>query len=308
VTAGTNGAFTYPLVLTTEGPVVVSVVATDNADNATTVTRNITFDKTPMDLTVSTPGDGSQTKEPAVTVAGTISEANGTVEIKNTTSNVTVAATVTDLSYTGSIQLVEGANNVQITVTDQAGNLSTAVSRTITLDTTAPALAITTPNHDIQVQVPAETANVDVIITGTTDTTATEVTLAFNGGTPITQNITTTPGTFTYTLTTPLPTLDVAYSVVATAKDALANTATVTRNILYTQTPGDILAPGIDKLVEALMAFQYFVQPGSTVLTAQEKLKLDCAPLDANGLAIPDGTIDGGDVILLLRRAAGLAK
>ena len=300
VTVGANGTFTYPLALTTEGPVAINVVATDNADNATTVTRNITYDKTPMTLTVSTPAANSQTKDSSVTVTGTISEAGGTVEIKNTTSNITVAATVTDLGYTGLIQIVEGANDIQVTVTDQAGNISTAVSRAITLDTIAPALAITTPNHDIQVQVAAGAETVTINIAGTTDTTATEVSLSFGGDAPITQDIMTTPGTFTYTKTIPRPALDAAYQVVATAKDVLTNTATVTRNIVYTQTPGDILEPGIIKIVEALKAFLYFVDPTAFPISdPTEKAKLDCVPLNA-----PDGKIDAGDVIFLLRRAA----
>jgi hypothetical protein len=301
VTVGTNGTFTYPLSLTTEGPVAINIVATDNAaaHNATTVTRNITYDKTPMTLTISAPSsDNSKTKELSVTVAGTISEAGGTVKIENKTSNVSIAATVTETNYTGSVQLNEGDNNIQVTGTDQAGN-TTALSRTITRDSIPPALAITDPSHDVQVTVAT------VTIKGTTDATATEVKLTFNG---VDHTQTITAGTFAFEQAITIPAVDAVYPVVVTAKDAAGNSSSVTRNIVYTQVPGDIGAAGIEKIVEALKAFQSAHNILPTPLTALEKLKLDCAPLNADGTPNPDGVIDGGDVILLLRRAAGLPK
>ena len=295
-----SGAFSYALPLALpEGDKVITVVATDNVNNTQTVTRTIVYDITPMTLTVIAPADNSQTKDATLTVSGTVSEAGATVAIKNTTNSTTATnVIVTGTNYTGTIQLVSGSNGLQVTVTDAAGNESTAVSRTVLSDPNSPALAITEPAQDIQLQVTS------VTIKGTvTDATTTTVKLRFNG---VDYPQTVTAGAFQQAITIPA---EGSFPVVVTATDAVGNTpTTVTRNIIYTTHPTDSDADGqTTKLVEVLRAFQSTLGIGAP-LTDTEKVRLDCAPLGADGKPTPNGVIDGGDVILLLRRAAGLVN
>jgi len=298
-TVGASGAYSFALPLTVEGDVAVTVVATDNAGNVTTDSRTIKYDTTLPILTVTAPADNSQTKDASLVVSGTVTEA-GTVDVVNTTSSTTQPATLTGSDYTATIQLVSGSNTIEVVTTDAAGNKSTAVKRTILYDPLSPALAITDPPQDTQLNGTTPPA---VTIKGTvTDATNTIVTLTFNG---TTYTPAVTAGAFEQAITMPA---EGSFPVVATATDAVGNTpSTVTRNIIYTPYPGDTNGDGVTtQLEEVLKAFLHAT--GNGTITATEKVRLDCAPLAADGKPNPNGVVDQGDVILLLRRIVGLVS
>lgn len=63
-------------------------------------------------------------------------------------------------------------------------------------------------------------------------------------------------------------------------------------------------ASGSETLADAIKAFQAIM--GKTQLSDQEKTRYDVAPLGADGKPTPDGVIDVGDVVILLRKIAGV--
>ena len=94
-----------------------------------------------LTLSISTLADGATTNNPIMNVAGTVGD-NG-----NGIKSVTVkgqAATITNGTFSTAITLVNGSNSITITATDNSNNSKTE-TRTITLDSTAPVLTITTP-------------------------------------------------------------------------------------------------------------------------------------------------------------------
>lgn len=295
VTVSSSGAFSYALPLTTTGSVPINIVATDNAGNATTDTRNITYDTTLPVITITAPADNSQTKNTLVTVSGNISEA-GTVQAR-INSGSWQAALMNGTAFTAQLSLASGLNTIEVTATDQAGNTAVSVKRSVLYDPNSPALAITLPSRDILINTSS------VTVSGTvSDATSTNVILALNN---TTYPQTVTSGSFSQTFTLPA---EGSYAVTATATDAVGNPpSTVTRNIIYTPYPGDSNADGATtSLVEVLKAYRY--TKGLTTLTAVEKLRLDCAPLGPDGKPQPNGIIDTADVILLMRRLVGLTS
>lgn len=290
----TNGAYSHALQLT-EGANAIIIIATDNAGNQTTDSRTITFDRTLPTLTISAPADNSQTREASLTVSGTISK-NGAVEISNTTTGTSLTAAVTGSSYSGIVQLAPGSNTIEVAVTDAAGNRSTAIKRTIMYDPDPPALAITVPPQDTQMQTLTTTIRGRV-----TDATETVVALTFDG---VTSPLPVTDGAFELAITFPG---EGFYSIVVTATDAAGNQQSrATRNLIYTLSPADTNGDGTTGLQEVLAALQHIT--GARTLTPTELLRLDCAPLGADGKPSPNGVVDTGDVILLLRRMVGLVS
>ncbi|MBK5910547.1 hypothetical protein CCR85_03455, partial [Rhodothalassium salexigens] len=145
-----------------EGALTVSVTQTDAAGNTSTAaTEALTLDTAaPAAPVITTPieGDGlvNAAEDADMVVAGT-AEANATVDVSvSDGSNPAVTGQVTangagtwtlaggnELDISG---LDEGALTVAATQTDAAGNISTAATETVTLDTTAPGIASVSTN------------------------------------------------------------------------------------------------------------------------------------------------------------------
>ena len=97
---------------------------------------------TPPVLSVSTLSNGAWTKIPTLNVAGTATAAN---ILKSVTVNgMPVTVATADGSFSQAITLISGANIVTTVATDTV-NKTTTDTRTINLDSTAPALAVSTP-------------------------------------------------------------------------------------------------------------------------------------------------------------------
>ncbi len=215
LSVGSNGTFSGQVTLI-EGVNILTFVATDQAGNSTTVVRNGRLDTQAPVLTLSSPPEGLITNLVNTTISGTVTDAS-TIALKINNTDVTVQ---TDGSFSTSIQLSEGMNNVAVTATDAAGN-SSAATRQVRLDTQPPVLVVSQPSS----QVTTNQTTYD-IIGNVSDSTATTVTV--NG-----IQVTITAGQFT----TQINLAEGLNTVTVVATDAASNTSTVTREIIRDTTP-----------------------------------------------------------------------
>src|SRR5207245_407157 len=77
---------------------------------------------------------------------GTVDDPAATVQVSNGGTSV-VAIVQADGSFSVLIPLIEGRNTLAVRATDRAGNIGTA-SVVVTLDTSPPALTISSPAQD----------------------------------------------------------------------------------------------------------------------------------------------------------------
>lgn len=140
-----------PTTALTDGSHTITVNASDYDGNAAT-SKSVTFkvDTTPPTLSVSSPAAGLITNTAALTVSGTTNDATSSPVTVKITLNGTDQGTVTVASsgaFSKAVTLKEGSNTIVVTATDAVGKAST-VTRTVTLDTSAPkiAAATITPN------------------------------------------------------------------------------------------------------------------------------------------------------------------
>ncbi|HEX7085876.1 MAG TPA: Ig-like domain-containing protein [Vicinamibacterales bacterium] len=140
--------------MTTDGTVVVSIgagVVTDaagNQNNASTSTDNeVIYDTTPPTGTILINGGATYTNSADVTLALTCTDAlTGCAQMQFSQD----ALTFTDFEPIASSKMVtligaDGDKTVYVRFRDGAGNVSTAVSDTIVLDTTPPVITIVAP-------------------------------------------------------------------------------------------------------------------------------------------------------------------
>lgn len=140
-----------PTTALTDGSHTITVNASDYDGNAATA-KSITFkvDTTPPTLSVSSPAAGLITNTAALTVSGTTNDATSSPVTVKITLNGADQGTVTVASsgaFSKAVTLKEGNNTIVVTATDAAGKAST-ITRTVTLDTSAPKItaATITPN------------------------------------------------------------------------------------------------------------------------------------------------------------------
>ena len=133
-----------------EGSHTITIDIQDNDGNtATTSSTTFSVDTVPPTLNISNPVDGLKTNNANLTVSGTTNDTTSssvTVTIKLNGADQGVV-TVTDGSFSKAITLAQGSNTIVVRSTDSAGKYS-EITRTVTLDTTAPTIsAVTiTPN------------------------------------------------------------------------------------------------------------------------------------------------------------------
>jgi hypothetical protein len=112
-----------------EGPHTLTVTVDDRAGNRTTVTRTFTIDTAAPTISLTAPADGAHVRGP-VTITFAATDAN---------PGATATATLDGAAITSPHTLnVEGPHTLVVNATDAAGNPAAAVTRTFTIDNTAP--------------------------------------------------------------------------------------------------------------------------------------------------------------------------
>lgn len=153
VTAITNGfSVTYtPASALGDGEHTVAINASDNDGNAATA-KSTTFkiDTVPPTLNITAPAEGLITASASLAVRGTTNDATSSPVVITITLNGADQGSVTvgsDGSFSKTITLAEGDNEIVITATDSAGKES-SITRNVTLDSSVPKVvsAAITPN------------------------------------------------------------------------------------------------------------------------------------------------------------------
>lgn len=153
ITAISNGfSVTYtPASALGDGEHTVAINASDNDGNAATA-KSTTFkiDTVPPTLNITAPAEGLITASASLTVKGSTNDSTSSPVVITITLNNADQGSVTvgsDGSFSKTITLAEGDNEIVITATDSAGKAS-SVTRNVTLDSSVPKVvsAAITPN------------------------------------------------------------------------------------------------------------------------------------------------------------------
>ncbi|HYS70908.1 MAG TPA: Ig-like domain-containing protein, partial [Thermoplasmata archaeon] len=260
VTPDAFGAF-QQVIGEPDGYHAFTIAATDAAGNAATAPASITVDTTVPGLAITSPSTGLLTNRPLVTVTGTVDPAASVVV------NGFVVANAGG-TFSVPMPLAEGANTIRATATDPAGNTASATI-TVTLDTRAPNLVLTTPqnlgNGGFVI-----TNNNAVAIAGTTEP-----------GASVTINAIPVPvgptGAFTYTITEP----DGYHTFTIVATDAAGNVASTSITVAVDTTPPPLaVAAPADGL---LTATPTVIVRGTTETGARVTVNGVQAVVDVNG-------------------------
>lgn len=218
----------------------VSVTATDDAGNSTTVTdTDATFgddlklkvkEKVKPTIAVTYPTDSATITSATPTITWTVTDDDSgideaTIAIKidsgtYVTSGITTTAITKGFkcSYKVPTSLSNGTHSFSLKVSDHDGNAATEVVTSFTVDTVPPALTITSPADGLI------TNEESLTVSGTTnDVTSTPVTVTVNG-TPVTVQ---TNGSFTTTITLKSG----ANTITVIATDAAGLKTTITRTV-----------------------------------------------------------------------------
>jgi len=135
--------FTYtPSTALADGGHTIEITAEDNDGNAAvTASASFTVDTVPPTLNITQPTQNLVTKNASLIVAGTTNDVTSSpVTVTVNGDSVTVND---DGSFSTTITLTEGTNNITVIATDKAGKQST-VTRTVTLDSVAPNITAVT--------------------------------------------------------------------------------------------------------------------------------------------------------------------
>jgi len=211
VTVDSNNNWSATVELTT-GLNTVEVVATDTAGNASvSMKRTITLDTASPSLAITSPAQDIATKQPSVTVTGTVIDDNS-ITVACTVNGQTVTVPVNAGVFNCTVDFAkEGAYPVVVTATDAAGNSATS-TRTLIYDIIPPVFRINA--------VPASVTLPNLTISGTVEAGATLI---------VKTTAPTLAGTIVYTSATTWETLvtglvDGFNTIIFTATDAVGNT------------------------------------------------------------------------------------
>jgi len=282
---GNTWTFT-PTVPLAEGDHTVMATATDVAGNTASDSNTFTVDLTNPTVTVTAPAEGAVINNPLPTYSGTV-EAGATVVI-TVDGTVLGNATVTGntWTFTPTVPLPDGPHTVTATATDAAGNTASD-SNDFTVDTTAPAVTVTTPAEG------SSTNDSTPTYSGTVEAGATVV-ITVDG--VVLGNATVTGTTWTFTPTVPLA--EGPHTVTATATDAAGNTASDSNDFTV-----DLTAPTVEITTPAEGSstndttpdYSGTVEAGSTVVITVDGVVLGNATVTGNTwtftptVPLPDG-------------------
>ena len=242
-TASGTTSWTVSGITLQSGANVLTVTATDAANNSATATLTVTYtppDTTPPSVTITTPTTGStySTGSSTVNLGGTASDNVGVTQVTwaNSRGGSGTASGTTSWTVSG-ITLQSGANVLTVTATDTANNAGTA-TLTVTYtppDATPPTVTVTTPTSSSTYSTGSSTVNLGG--SASDNVGVTQVTWANNRGGSGTASGTTSWTVSGITLQSGANVLTV------TARDAANNSATATLTVTYT--PPDTTPPTV---------------------------------------------------------------
>ncbi|KQV51397.1 hypothetical protein [Duganella sp. Root336D2] len=146
ILSGTSFNASVPL---NEGPNTITAVATNSGGSTTTSSILVTLDTTAPKIEIYSPSANGSTNAASVTVSGMVNDiVVGTVNPQQATVTVNgISAEVLNRSFTArEVPLSPGANTIQATVTDRAGNRATT-STTLTRLAAAGGLRLVSGNN-----------------------------------------------------------------------------------------------------------------------------------------------------------------
>ncbi len=215
-----NGSFSTTVILV-PGANNIITSATDILGNTTSDSRTLNFDAGMPIITVSTPADNSYTNKSKIVINGTLDK-EATVKVAGIPA---IKDPANSLAWTAEVVLTAGLNTILIEATDLYNNTS-GIKRSITLDTTAPELAIKDPAQDISTKSPNLTVSGSV-----TDNNSITMVSSING---IVKPVSVTNGAFSFNVDF---NQEGTYPVTLMATDAAGNVTTATRTLIYDITP-----------------------------------------------------------------------
>ena len=125
-----------------EGPNAIKVAAVDYLGNVNEIVRYVTLDTQAPYVAILNVEEGSQVNSAEITLVGETEKEDVTITIGG------VEVKVKDGSFTTTVTLVEGVNDIEIFAVDAVGNERLTYLR-VFLDQTAPWLRITSPTEEV---------------------------------------------------------------------------------------------------------------------------------------------------------------
>jgi hypothetical protein len=255
VTADPSGQWSYtPSTPLSEGPHLIEVNAEDELGNSASDAVDLEIDLG-TSVSIVTPNDGSNISNDQPLIAGT-GEPGATIDIAidgATVAQVVVAVDGT-WSWTPDTGLSEGPHQVEVTATDEAGNVDIdSVSFVVDLSTQ---ITIVAPLDG------SSSAAADNLVQGSTEPNA-EVVLSVDG---VPAGSTVADETGAWSISTG-PLSDGSHTLEAQATDAAGNTATDSVTLIIdTQTQVSILAPTDGAvLTDATPSISGTAEPGASI-------------------------------------------
>jgi len=155
----TGSNWTASIALSGDSSKAITATATDTSNKSTSATVSGTLDTTPPVVAVQSPAGGSTLTTSQVTITGTVTDAGSGVTSVTCGGQPATAASGT---FTCSVTLAVGANDVVIMATDLATNsTTTTLHYIVTTDQTAPTIRVTTPSNG------AVTSQMKIPVSGT---------------------------------------------------------------------------------------------------------------------------------------------
>ncbi len=308
-----NGAFST-VVLLTGGANTITVSAASGVGNVSTDTRTVTFDPSAPSVAITSPADGTVTNTTSVTVSGTAS-VTSRVSVNGTPVAMTGNAWSTTINLNNGI----GIYTIEAVATDNVTGKTSSTKSTVFLsDLTRPTVALTSPIRDLTTNDP------NLQVTGTSNGESLSATI---NGDAIPVSFLPQDGTFSIS---PAFTAEGKYTLAITAVDALGNSSSTFRTIIFdttapklavtSQTPTALSGTGDAGAVVTVKDKNGTVVAATTIdkggawsvtLTGSEAAPLNISATSAAGNNSRNGDIDGNggkpditDALRALRLAA----
>jgi len=275
-------------VLLAAGKNSITVMAQDDEGNRTAQAFDITFDAAAPELSLSAPADNSVTDLPLFALRGTVSSGGSVTASVNGGAAQTLP--VSGGSFRGGGSLQPGLNTIVLSAA-LSGRVS-QLKRSVVLAPGKPSIALLEPVQDLR------TEDDSITLRGTVGGGGISVALDVAG---VSYAPPVQAGAFQQVL--PLDHAGV-FPVTATVTDADGNTSAAQRNVIrVSRIPGDLDGDGCVDIKDAMAALR--ISLGMDRADARALAHGDLAPL-VNGVPHPDGVIDAGDVLVILRKIVGM--